>query len=313
MPREFVERIQNYMVKAGHEAKRHSSWINPDPDYDNAIRAFVGLILDERSGQPFLDDFRAFEREVSHFGLLNSLGQTLLKLAAPGVADTFQGCELWDFSLVDPDNRRPVDYGLRERMLGDLKRAIEKECGARMRLCRELAAQGRRQDQALSPLLCPSRAATTPDFSRPAIIARWKCQAQSRPTCSRSCAGAARPKPSWRHPASGPDCLRINRTQAELNGARSWHPARWLAQTWSTASNHNRRISRAPGHWESTGRTPASCSSAGERFSGWCNVFTGEVHTAAGDEAALSLPCADLFAHFPVALLLNDPASPKAT
>ena len=138
VPREFVERIQNYMVKAGHEAKRHSSWINPDPDYDNAIRAFVGLILDERSGHRFWTISGHSRREVSHFGLLNSLGQTLLKLAAPGVADTFQGCELWDFSLVDPDNRRPVDYGLWERMLGDLKPRSRKSAAARMRLCRKL-------------------------------------------------------------------------------------------------------------------------------------------------------------------------------
>ena len=98
------------MLKALREAKVHSSWINPDPDYDAAVEDFVRLILDEDRSGPFLQDFRAFQRRVSHLGLFNSLSQTLLKLASPGVPDTYQGTELWDFSLVDPDNRRPVDY-----------------------------------------------------------------------------------------------------------------------------------------------------------------------------------------------------------
>ena len=140
VPADFVERIQNYMVKAGHEAKRHSSWLNPDLAYDQAIRSFVAVILDERASQPFLDDFRAFERRVSHFGLLNSLCQTLVKLVAPGVADTFQGTEIWDFSLVDPDNRRPVDIERRQRMLGAVKQAIAAQPGDRSQLCRELVA-----------------------------------------------------------------------------------------------------------------------------------------------------------------------------
>ena len=108
--RSSSKRIQDYMLKALHEAKVHTSWINPNAEYDEAVAEFVGRILDEGANRPFLDDFRAFQRRVSHFGLFNSLAQTLLKLAAPGVPDTYQGTELWDFSLVDPDNRRPVDY-----------------------------------------------------------------------------------------------------------------------------------------------------------------------------------------------------------
>ena len=118
---EFVKRIQAYMLKALHEAKVHTSWINPNAEYDDAIQEFVGRILDERSNREFLDDFRAFQRRIGHYGLLNSLSQTLLKLASPGVPDTYQGTELWDFSLVDPDNRRPVDYGRRYQMLRDLR------------------------------------------------------------------------------------------------------------------------------------------------------------------------------------------------
>src|SRR5205823_6672202 len=90
---ELVMRVQAYMLKALHEAKVHTSWINPNPEYDDAIQQFVGRILDEGANRAFLDDFRAFQRRVSHYGLLNSLAQTLLKLTAPGVPDTYQGTE----------------------------------------------------------------------------------------------------------------------------------------------------------------------------------------------------------------------------
>ena len=137
---EFVKRIQDYMLKALHEAKVHTSWINPNAEYDEAIREFVGRILDEGANRPFLDDFRGFQRRVSDYGLFNSLSQTLLKLASPGVPDTYQGTEMWDFSLVDPDNRRPVDYDRRRRMLEDLRSAAESAGGDLRDLARDLVA-----------------------------------------------------------------------------------------------------------------------------------------------------------------------------
>jgi (1->4)-alpha-D-glucan 1-alpha-D-glucosylmutase len=135
----FVKRIQAYMEKALHEAKVHSSWINPDPDYDKAIQDFVGLILDDKLSGPFLTEFRALERRVSQYGLFNSLSQTLLKLTSPGAADTYQGTELWDYSLVDPDNRRPVDYHVRQEMLRQIRSSVAQSDDAR-ELCRELLA-----------------------------------------------------------------------------------------------------------------------------------------------------------------------------
>jgi (1->4)-alpha-D-glucan 1-alpha-D-glucosylmutase len=134
----FVERIQDYMIKALHEAKVHTSWINPNDAYDDAVRQFVVRILDERLSGKFLGDLRAFQRRVSHFGLLNSLAQTLLKLAAPGAPDTYQGTELWDFSLVDPDNRRPVDYSRRQEMLRALEARLAEGGSDRRQLAREL-------------------------------------------------------------------------------------------------------------------------------------------------------------------------------
>src|SRR5438477_635453 len=84
-------------------------------------RRFVAGILDPHHVAPFLEDILAFQRRVSHFGLLNSLSQLLLKIAAPGIPDIYQGTEIWDFSLVDPDNRRPVDYALRRTMLAAMQ------------------------------------------------------------------------------------------------------------------------------------------------------------------------------------------------
>jgi (1->4)-alpha-D-glucan 1-alpha-D-glucosylmutase len=106
---DFLNRIQTYMQKAIREAKVHTSWVNPNPEYEGAVEQFVARLLDEKN-QRFLNDFRSFQRRISYFGLLNSLAQTLLKIASPGVPDFYQGTELWDFSLVDPDNRRPLDY-----------------------------------------------------------------------------------------------------------------------------------------------------------------------------------------------------------
>ena len=111
-PDAFIERIQEYMQKAIHEAKEFTSWINPNQRYEDAIRAYVGGVLSSEN-QAFHEDMAAFLPKIIHFGLFNSLSQLALKLCCPGIPDIYQGCELWDFSLVDPDNRRPVDFGWR--------------------------------------------------------------------------------------------------------------------------------------------------------------------------------------------------------
>lgn len=120
----FVERIQGYMLKAVKEAKVNTSWINPNTAYDQAVLDFVAIILEDSLTNRFLADFRAFQRKIAQYGIYNSLSQTLLKIASPGVPDIYQGNEIWDFSLVDPDNRRPIDYDLRLRMLKGLQKAV---------------------------------------------------------------------------------------------------------------------------------------------------------------------------------------------
>src|SRR4029453_12405754 len=115
----FVQRIQEYMVKALREAKIHSSWLNPDEEYEQAARDFISKIL--LSEGPFSKDFAEFQAPIARAGMFNSLSQTLLKITSPGVPDFYQGTEIWDFSLVDPDNRRPVDYEHRRRLLDSLR------------------------------------------------------------------------------------------------------------------------------------------------------------------------------------------------
>ena len=104
----FRQRISQYMLKAVKEAKVYTSWLNPSERHEAAMTRFVEAVL-APSNRAFLDDFIEFDRRIAQLGLYNSLSQLLVKLTAPGVPDFYQGTELWDFSLVDPDNRRPVD------------------------------------------------------------------------------------------------------------------------------------------------------------------------------------------------------------
>ncbi|HEU4366637.1 MAG TPA: malto-oligosyltrehalose synthase [Methylomirabilota bacterium] len=117
-------RLSGYLMKAVREAKVHTSWVNPNARYDAAIARFAEAILDPGRSAAFLEDFTLFQARVAHFGGLNSLGQTLVKLTAPGVPDFYQGSELWDLNLVDPDNRRPVDWDARRRLLDELLTAV---------------------------------------------------------------------------------------------------------------------------------------------------------------------------------------------
>ncbi|HUG55271.1 MAG TPA: malto-oligosyltrehalose synthase [Vicinamibacteria bacterium] len=117
---EYVERIQAYMRKALREAKVHTSWVSPNEPYERAVDRFVAGILDASAGKDFVRDFSAFVRPIVRPGLLAAVSQVLLKITSPGVPDFYQGTETWEFNLVDPDNRRPVDFERRRRQLADL-------------------------------------------------------------------------------------------------------------------------------------------------------------------------------------------------
>jgi len=114
-------RLREYLVKAVREAKVYTSWINPNTAYEDAVVAFAIALINAPAESAFMTDFRPFQRRIAWLGMFNSLSQTLIKLTAPGVPDIYQGCECWDFSLVDPDNRRPVDFGSRQTLLAELQ------------------------------------------------------------------------------------------------------------------------------------------------------------------------------------------------
>jgi len=119
----LLERVEAYMLKAGREAKLRTSWINPRPDYETATRDFLRALLAPGPGNLFLREFLPFQARVARTGAFTSLSQTLLKLTSPGVPDLYQGTELWDFSLADPDNRRPVDFAARRAALAGIQAA----------------------------------------------------------------------------------------------------------------------------------------------------------------------------------------------
>jgi (1->4)-alpha-D-glucan 1-alpha-D-glucosylmutase len=112
-----AERMREYMQKAMREAKVRTSWVSNNAEYESALHAYIDALLGDES---FVADVAEFVRGIDGAGRRNSLAQTLMKYTAPGVPDMYQGGELWDLSLVDPDNRRPVDYGLRCRVLGEM-------------------------------------------------------------------------------------------------------------------------------------------------------------------------------------------------
>jgi (1->4)-alpha-D-glucan 1-alpha-D-glucosylmutase len=117
----FLERMQAYALKAAREGKRETSWLNPHTAYEKGLRVFLERILDRNSSAEFLVLLQSFARRTSLLGALNSLSQITLKATMPGVPDFYQGTELWDFSLVDPDNRRPVDFAARASALASVE------------------------------------------------------------------------------------------------------------------------------------------------------------------------------------------------
>ena len=118
------DRLAAYMEKAAREAKEQTSWTQNNKTFEDALRSFIHTILDSR---PFVSEVEALVARLQPSGQINSLTQSLLRYTAPGVPDTYQGSELWDFRLVDPDNRTPVDYELRQSMLDELKQGLAPE------------------------------------------------------------------------------------------------------------------------------------------------------------------------------------------
>jgi (1->4)-alpha-D-glucan 1-alpha-D-glucosylmutase len=270
---EFVQRIQDYMHKALHEAKVHTSWINPDEEYDNAIREFVGRILDEKGNGPFLEELRTFQKRINHFGLFNSLAQTLLRITSPGVPDTYQGTEVWDFSLVDPDNRRPVDYERRRQLLQGLQGRVAESGPDRRELARELLRS--RED------------------GRIKLYVTWQAL-----QCRRE------------HPGlfSTGAYLPVTVTGTGQDHVFSFLRRQGDALALVAVPRLLTRLPESPDGlplgapvWQDTALVLPEA--AGRR---WRNLFTGEEVGGAGDQGGATLRVGAVFAHFPVALLLAE-------
>jgi (1->4)-alpha-D-glucan 1-alpha-D-glucosylmutase len=138
-PADVVKRLQEYMTKAVKEAKLHSSWINPNEPYESAVMQFVERVLTGSGGSKFLPAFHPFQQRIARTAITNSLSQTLLKIASPGIPDFYQGTELWDLTLVDPDNRRPVDFARRAEMIERIEVILDQPSDARVESLRSLA------------------------------------------------------------------------------------------------------------------------------------------------------------------------------
>jgi len=131
----YAERLITATVKSVREARVHSNWTAPDEAYENAIAEFIRDTLNLERSEALFASFLPFQERIAVLGVRNSLAQTVLKLTSPGVPDVYQGCELWDLSMVDPDNRRPVDYSMRRRLLEEIK---AKSQSSRCQVTREL-------------------------------------------------------------------------------------------------------------------------------------------------------------------------------
>ena len=134
---DYPARLREYLVKAAREAKEHTTWSNPNEDYEHAIDHFTEQLLQD---EDFVNEFRCFAEPLARRAVTYSLGQTLLKITAPGVPDVYQGTEYWDLSMVDPDNRRPVDYAPRREALKRFESADGAE--GRAALLRQLTDNG---------------------------------------------------------------------------------------------------------------------------------------------------------------------------
>ncbi len=267
----FRARIEAYMLKAVKEAKVHTSWINPNTEYEQAVVEFVRALLAAPKGNAFLSDFLPFQRRVAWWGMLNSLSQTLLKLTVPGVPDVYQGSELWDLSLVDPDNRRPVDYGHRQRLLQEFEAfttVADDELAARARSLLDTIADGRAklylcwralELRAQQPELFEAGGYTALEVS--GARAEHLC-VFARVSAQRSIIVAA---PRWFVP---------------LTADPAQPP---LGSTWQ-------------GTWIETPHEPPAA---------YVNVLTGERVSARPHEGRMRFSTPEVLAHFPVALLIG--------
>jgi (1->4)-alpha-D-glucan 1-alpha-D-glucosylmutase len=277
----FRERIESYMLKAIREAKQNTSWINRNAAYENAVTSFVQGLLNPVAKNRFLDDFIPFQKRVASIGSWNSLSQTLLKLTCPGVPDIYQGSDLWDLSLVDPDNRRPVDYILRRQEFENIRKlGGEPDAQVVSRLL-ETAENGGLKLFLIWKTLCFRK--QSPEVFQQGEYSPLTVQGAKANHVAAFIRTLEKTKA----------LVVVPRLVAGLLGERDIPPT-------------------GPEVWQDTEiLLPSGVSSCGTSSEEYRNVFTGENVNLSEPSAKIAV--ADLLAHFPVALCWLDQSQHRGT
>jgi (1->4)-alpha-D-glucan 1-alpha-D-glucosylmutase len=262
---EFRERFQGYVRKCAREAKENTSWLQPNAAHEAALEHFVDALFDPLKGQAFREDFLELQRVVAFYGAINALSQVLLKATAPGVPDFYQGTELWNFSLVDPDNRQAVDFRRRQELLENLKHEDAEDAGG---LADKLSAEWRDGRIKLFTTF------KTLEFrrSQAALFARGEYipLALEGPLAGHALAFARRLESNW--------C--VVAVPLQLRAVLPMRESLTQPEIWN----------------ETTVKLPLDAPRA------WRNIFSGEA-IGAGTGEELRLSTSSLFGGFPVALL----------
>ncbi len=267
----YVRRMDGYMQKALHEAKVHTSWVNPNSEYEQAVTGFVERVLEPSPGNVFLQELRQFQAPIARAGMWNSVSQLVLKIASPGVPDFYQGNDLWAFDLVDPDNRRAVNYDARRQMLRSFEEQAARDRSALVDRLRENPCDG-------AIKLYVTREALRFRRDHRDLFAQGSYTALA---------------------AEG------NRARHVVAFSRATAHQTLLAFTGrfflKLCNSHGKPVGDV---WGNT--TVALPKKAGH--TSFRDILTGETVTAEEREGALILPVARVFAHCPVALLVAESA-----
>jgi len=262
----LTERLQAYAIKATREAMVHTRWAKPNEAHEAALQNFIAAILKHGRKNPFLEDFRKFETSIAYHGMLNGLSQVLLKIICPGLPDFYQGSELWDLRLVDPDNRQPVDFDRRKILLAAIK-----------------SSGGSPSAEFLEQITRNWRDA------RVKLYLIWKALAFRRDNAALFCQGDFTAVPS-----SGRRAENVTAFARHHDG--SWTIA--IVPRWLNRSTTQGASASEPKFWANTEVSiPAAAPT------NWHNILTGERLTTVSRRRKQSLLVSEVFRNFPVALL----------
>ncbi len=278
----FTERIDQYMLKAIREAKEHTSWANTNSDYEKAVTDFIRALLVRSAQNRFLVDFAEFASRVARIGFFNSISQTLLKLTVPGVPDIYQGNEVLQFSLVDPDNRRPVDYEWNRDLFERLRRNVNFD----------------------SPTASDLKEAVSKLSNGPAkLYVTWKTLQLRKQNASVFQRGAYAPLSVSGEQSEHVITFERQHESCSIVVVAPRLCAGLLSESLDTLCKEE--------IWRNT-----AIAIPGDRISCYHNVFTGEclpVKTAGDANKGSSLRLADVLRTFPVALLMSGPQDSSAS